>query len=134
MFTVQETNLTVRNKVRFVDYNGFFRNRQTGKKMGGVATFVQYSWKQNSTRVAEGTGEEEFLVVRLDHVYPPINVINVYGGQESRMQKDEIYESWIKLKDEVEKIILRKESVVLIGDLNRAVGAETMKRFPMGVS
>ena len=49
--------------------------------MGGVATFVMNEVKANTLKVKEGEDDEEYLIIRLDHVNPPINIINVYGAQ-----------------------------------------------------
>ena len=63
--------------------------------MGGVATFVANDLKQNAVKVKEGIENDEYIVTRLDHVSPAINIMNVYGGQESRMTKQEIQDNWI---------------------------------------
>ena len=54
--------------------------------MGGVATFVANDLKQNAVKVKDGVDNDEYLVTRLDHVSPAINIMNVYGGQESRIK------------------------------------------------
>ena len=90
--------------------------------MGGVATAVTNSLRQNTVKVGEGKEDDEYLITRLDHVYPPINVVNVYGGQESRMTKKEILENWLRLRKDIDLILKRKEGVVLIGDFNVALG------------
>ena len=99
-----------------------FRNRKSTKKMGGVATAVANNLKQHWSKVSEGENDDEFLITRLDHVYPPIIVINVYGGQESRMTRKEVLDSWLRLKREIEATLNRKEGIVLIGDFNRSIG------------
>ena len=72
--------------------------------MGGVATFVSNEVKAQALKVTEGEGEDEFLVTRLGHVVPAVNVINVYGGIESRMTKLEVTENWVRIKKEIVKI------------------------------
>ena len=52
--------------------------------MGGIATLVADSLKQNTTKVGEGSDGDEYNIVRLDHINPPVNIINWYGEQESR--------------------------------------------------
>ena len=49
--------------------------------MGSVATFVSNEVEANTLKVKEGDENEEYLINRLDHVSPPVNMINVYGGQ-----------------------------------------------------
>ena len=91
--------------------------------MGGVATAVQNYLKPYTVKVKEGQEDDEFLITRLDHVNPPINIVNVYGGIEGRMDNQEILENWGRLMLELEKIKDRNESCLLIGDLNRAIGS-----------
>ena len=91
--------------------------------MGGVATFVANDLKQNAVKVKDGVDNDEYLVTRLDHVSPAINIMNVYGGQESRMTKQEIQNNWIRMKAEIREIKDRGEGIVLIGDFNRTVGS-----------
>jgi hypothetical protein len=59
-------------------------------------------------------------------VYPPVNIINNYGGQESRMTKKEVHDAWMRLKKEIDTILDRKEGIVLIGDHNRAIGNDEL--------
>ena len=73
-------------------------------------------------KVKEGEDDDEFLITRLNHVVPALNIVNVYGGIENRMSKQEVLESWTRLKKEIRDIQERQEGLVLIGDLNRAVG------------
>ena len=74
-------------------------------------------------KVSEGKEEDdEYIVSRLDNTIPPINIINIYGTQESRSNNDEIERSWLRLMKEVEEIENRNEAVIIIGDMNRHVG------------
>ena len=91
--------------------------------MGGVATFVANELKQNAVKVKEGLDNDEYLITRLDHVCPPVNILNVYGGQETRMSKQEILDNWINIKAEITEIKNRGEGLILIGDLNRSIGS-----------
>ena len=56
------------------------RNRKNLKKMGGVATAVQNHLKPHMVKVKEGEEEDEFLITRLSHINPPLNIVNIYGG------------------------------------------------------
>ena len=124
--TFQETAVAGGNKINLKNYYCFQRNRKGVKQMGGVATFVSNEVKTNTLKVKEGEEKEEYLITRLDHVRPPVNIINVYGGQESRMTKEEILESWSQLRREIKDIEEREEGLVCIGDFNRAVGNDTL--------
>jgi hypothetical protein len=47
--------------------------------MGRISTLVCADLKPFAVKVKEGNYEDEFLVARLEHVTPPINIVNVYG-------------------------------------------------------
>ena len=53
----------------------------------------------------------------------PINIINVYGAQESRTSTDIIKQHWDEIVEEIRKIELRGEVFILISDLNKHLGA-----------
>ena len=59
-------------------------------------------------------------------MFPPVNVVNIYGEQEKgdkeKGKKEKILESWRTLQDELEEIEKRNENVVIFGDMNRAIG------------
>ena len=121
--TWQETGLTGNNQMKLKGYHPSLRNRKNNKAMGGVCTAVRNNLKPHTVKIKEGADEDEYLVTRLDNVKPALNIVNVYGGQESRMDNQDILESWGGLKSELEEIKERDESVILLGDLNRAIGA-----------
>ena len=124
--TFQETAVTGSNVIKQKNYLCFQRNRKGLKKMGGVATFVANELKQNVVKIKEGLETDEYLITRLDHVSPPINILNVYGGQESRMTRQEILDNWMRIKAEISEIKDREEGLILIGDLNRAIGSDAL--------
>ena len=57
--------------------------------------------KCHALKVKEGEGDDEFIITRLDHVVPAVNILNVYGGTEGRMTKQEVLENWVRLKKEM---------------------------------
>ena len=121
--TFQETGLMGTNQIKIKNYHTSLRNRKNLKKMGGVATAVKSYLKQHTVKVTEGENEDEYLITRLGHLNPPLNIVNIYGGIESRIGNQEILESWGRIKLELDKIKNRNESCLLIGDFNRAIGA-----------
>ena len=48
--------------------------------------------------------------------------MNIYGEQEGRSTKESIEKSWLCLYDDIKTIAERGENVMIIGDLNIAVG------------
>ena len=121
---MNETSLKGSRKVRIKDYFSFSKNRVKAK--GGVATVVANYLKPNTVKVAEGREGDEYIITRIDHVSPPVNIVNIYGQQESRTSKDEILASWIRLREDLERIESSGEGVLIIGDMNRAVGADEL--------
>ena len=122
--TLNETHMKSKNKVSIQGYFTFGKNR-TEKEKGGVATSTRNSLKQNTVKIKEGEKDDEVIITRYDHVTVPINVINCYGEQECRTNKDEITEKWLRLKSDLDKIKLRGEHAILIGDLNKHVGNDS---------
>ena len=78
--------------------------------------------KLNSSKVAEGREGDEYIITRIDTTIPAINVVNIFGSQEGRVDKDEVEKSWLRLLEDVKYVEDRDEEVLIIGDLNRAVG------------
>ena len=121
--TWQETGLTGRNQIKINGYHTSLRNRKDFKKMRGVCTAVHKDLKPHTVKVKEGENDEEFIVTRIGHIKPAVNIINVYGKIEDRMESIEVLESWGRIKREVDDIKARNESCVIIGDFNWAIGA-----------
>ena len=94
--------------------------------MEGITTLVSNSLKQFTAKVGEGIEEDKYNIVRLDHIYPLLNIINWYGEQESKTPKEDILQSWSRLRKEIKTIEERGEAVMFIGDMNRAVGADDL--------
>ena len=71
------------------NYFSFAKNRIKAK--GGVATVLANYLRPNTVKVAEGKDDsDEYIIVRLDHVVPAVNIVNVYGSQECRTSKEEL--------------------------------------------
>ena len=121
--TWQETGLTGNNQMKIKGYHASVRNRKNFKKMGGVATAVKNSINKNAVKIKEGEKDDEYMITRLGHTNPAINIINVYGGIEERMEDQEVIENWGRLKRDLEDIQSRNESMIMLGDFNRAIGA-----------
>ena len=97
----------------------FFRNRKEGN-MGGVSTSIRNKYAPSALKVTEGTSEE-YIVTRHGQFIPALNVINLYGSQESRKSVDEVKEEWDRILEEIIKIEAKNESLILLGNLNRHI-------------
>ena len=113
--------IRVKKKVHLEGYESFGRNRSNSDG-GGIATLVKKSIANFALKAGEGSDTDEYLITRLSKFSPPLNIINVYEKVESRCTKDEIEERWCRLVAEVRKIENRKESFLLVGDMNRHLG------------
>ena len=76
--------------------------------MGGISTSVRDDEKQYAVKTVEGLDQDEFMITRHSNFLTPINVINIYGEQESRTKDDEIEKRWMRIFDEVIKIEEKK--------------------------
>ena len=96
------------------------------KKKGGVATVVENHLKDKVIKVTDGKEGDEYIVTRIEPTNPAINVINIYGEQEGRTSKEEVENSWWRLMADINDIDNRKEAMLLMGDLNRAIGNDEL--------
>ena len=99
-------------------------NKNRIKVKGGVATVLSNYLQLNAVKVAEGRLDDEYIITRFDHVVPAVNIINIYGQQESRTPREEILESWLRLREDLVRIANSGEAILIGGDLSRAVGSE----------
>ena len=70
-----------RNKARInhKKYVSFTQNQANGAGGGGIATMVSNHLKSHATKVEGNNEYDKFMVTRLDHVKPPLNIVHVYG-------------------------------------------------------
>ena len=101
IITVNDTALKGTMKVKIPNYFCFSKNREKNK--GGVATVVAEYLKANTTKVTEGREGDEYIVTRIDITVPAINIVNIYGSQEGRTDKDEIEKSWLRLMEDIKE-------------------------------
>ena len=120
VITLNDTNLKGKLKVKVPGYFSFGKNREKFK--GGVATVIANHLKNNTMKVTAGQDDDEYIITRFDNTVPPVNIVNIYGQQESRTTDSEIEKSWLRLMKDVGDIESKNESIVIIGDMNRAIG------------
>ena len=78
--------------------------------------------KPNATRVAANNVNGEYMIIRFDHVKPALNVIHIYGQIEAEAGPEMVLEGWNLIQQELIKIEARQEAVLMVGDMNRAIG------------
>ena len=78
--------------------------------------------QQHTVCVGEGGEGDEWLMVRLDHIYPALTIVNVYGEQEGRSGKEEVEARWGRLLKELQTIEQRGDHCLMVGDMNKQVG------------
>ena len=126
---LNETNVRGNSKIKLKNSVSFTKNNPNKKSMGGISTSVAEWLKDTTVKVSEDSEGDEYLVTRTESVHPPLNIINVYGqqeGRDGREGKEKILESWRKIRKELSLIESRGEAALLIGDLNRSVGADEL--------
>ena len=110
-------------KVWMKNYFSFFLNRIKAK--GGVASVEANYLKPHTVKVGEGKEiDDEYIIVRLEHVIPAVNIIYIYGQQEGRTAKEDITEGWMRLEKDLDDIVKRGEAFLIMGDMNRAIGSD----------
>ena len=119
-----ETSIKGNRRINMDKYICFAKN--STKHMHGIVTMVASYLRPTTVKVAEGKEGDEYLITRYNHIYPPLNIINYYGeqekGDEEKGIKEKIMESWRRLLEDIKVIEERKENLLLIGDMNRALG------------
>ena len=122
---LNETALKFKNKPKIDNFKSFSRNRQN-QAMGGIATLVHNSLEGKCMKIAEGSDNDEFIVTRHTNFLVPLNIVNVYGEQESRTPNREIEERWESLLLEIIKIERRNELILCLGDMNKHIGNDEL--------
>ena len=75
----------------------------------------------NTLKLSEGK-LSEYIVTRHDQFVPAINVINIYGSQETRKSSEEVKDEWEEILQEIINIEAKEEHIILLGDANRHLG------------
>ena len=121
MITLNETLYKGNKKLLIDGFKTYPRNR-SGNSGGGIVTAVVSDENDNTVKVKEGEGNDEFIITRHSQFLTPVNIINVYGESECRTRNNEIEERFNRLLGEITKIESEGELVILIGDLNKHIG------------
>ena len=122
---LNETALRGSNKAKIDGYFTFQKNRAT-KAMGGVATLIENHLKSNTVKVAEGEDNDEYIITRIDKCKPALNIVNIYGEQEGRTGRGDVLESWTRLRKELDRIKMKGEFCIMLGDFNKKVGNDEL--------
>ena len=125
IITLNETALNYKKKPKLNNYISFQRNRSE-KSMGGVCTLARSEYKDTFMKVTEGDNSDEFLITRHSNFTTPLNIINIYGEQESRCSKEEVEDRWGRILAEICKIERRKELILILGDMNKHIGNDDL--------
>ena len=125
MVLLNEHGVTNKNKVNIDGYVTFSKNREN-RIMGGVSISVKKDEAQHVIKVKEGEKDDEFIIVRNEKFKPAFNVMTIYGEQETRSSKDKILEKWGKILDEINSVLCKGESLIIMGDLNKHVGSDKL--------
>ena len=125
VITLNETFLKHKQKPNLKDYVSHDRNR-ISEAMGGIATLVRSKDKDSFLKISEGNQNDEFLVTRHLNFIKPLNIVNIYGEQESRTSNSEIEERWGRILNEILKLESRNEFILIVGDLNKHIGNDEL--------
>ena len=81
---------------------------------------------QTCSHVSQGVNAE-YIVTHHGQFKPALNIMNNYGAQESKQTIEDIKSDWEEIVDEITKIKAKRESTLVIGDINRHIGNELVK-------
>ena len=85
--TINETQLRGKKKIIIPGFEAFCKNRQKYDG-GGIATCVKDVHAKDTLQIFEGNDENEILITRHSQFNFVINLINIYGCQESRVTSE----------------------------------------------
>ena len=122
--SLNEHGLKNKQKMKIDGFKSYTKNR-FNSNMGGVSLSVKDSDSQDTLKVGEGKGDNEYIITRHNQFYPAINIINVYGCQKNAPVAI-IEEKWNTILGEVLKIEMKGENVLLLGDMNVAIGNDDL--------
>ena len=123
MILLNKHGFTNKNKLKIDGYTTFSKNREN-KIMGGVSISTKKHEAQHVLKIKEGEKDDEFLIVKHEKYKPAINVMTIYGEQESRVSKTEILEKWKRILEEIYNVLSRGENLVILGDFNKHIGSD----------
>ena len=124
VIALNEHGLKNRQKMHIDGYKSYTKNR-FNSSMGGVSLSIKEDDSQYTLKVGEGKDDNEYIITRHNQFYPAVNVINVYGCQKS-VPVATIENKWNTILSEVIKIDSKNERVLLIGDMNVAIGSDEL--------
>ena len=87
IITINETHLKGKKKVELPGFESFCRNR-THASYGGIATCVKNNHAKDTLLMYKGTEDNEIIITRHNQFKVAINVLNIYGCQENRSNKE----------------------------------------------
>ena len=124
LISLNEHGLRNKQKMQIGGYKSYTKNR-FNSNMGGVSISVKDEDSNVTLKVGEGKDDNEFIITRHNQCFPAINVINVYGCQKSAPIAT-IEDKWNEILEEAIKIEMKGENVLLIGDMNVAIGNDEL--------
>ena len=102
--------------------NGEGGGKADGAGGGSIVTIVANQLKSLAIKVESNNKLDEFMVTRMDHVKPALNIVHIYGQNEGRAGQQKVLDGWTEILAELGKIEARDEVALVVGDFNRAVG------------
>ena len=132
ILTLQETKVRKQGTIKIKGYQIFEKIRKAGNG-GGLLTAAD----ENLTPVLISTGRDEdseVLTVQVKVGKYDVRIINAYGPQEDECNREDIYQLWQEIEEEV--VNAKDEGCLLIIqlDANAKIGMENLKDDPNNVS
>ena len=126
VINLEETLLRNKAKINTKEYVSFSQNRADGAGGGGISTSVAAHLKQYATLVSQNNQHDEYMITRLEHVKPALNIVHIYGQNEGRSGPEKVLKGWTEILKELSSIEERNEVALLVGDMNRAIGNDEL--------
>ena len=117
-----ETHLYQGKKPKVNNYNFFARSRDKINSKGGIAIGFKKELTEHVVKVAEGSGNNEYIIIKITNRKPALVVAVYYGIQENTAQKGNVESNLLELFAMLDKYREQGCDVIVAGDFNVHVG------------
>ena len=125
-----ETHLYEGKKPNHPNYTFVGRSRKKINSKGGIAIGYPKEIADQVIKVREGTGNNEFILLKYTGVSPPLIVGVVYGNQENTTPDDTIRENLAELFAAINEYKTQGCKILIGGDFNVHVGEVIERNEP----
>ncbi len=119
LFTEMQCSGT--SNIKISGYVNYFRNREERIK-GGVSIYVRDKWANFCMKLESGTGDNEYMFLKIEAFDPTIVVCVFYGVIENRTPASKVLHMQSELFNTIKEHVDQGATLVWAGDFNNHLG------------